>query len=130
MANCRCNDQRIPHNITICQPLQPQTHRVWFDLCPRQSLVAEDFRIATVWLSRCDPSLRPSVASLGFEPSSQVFWVSLVWLTLGVNDPFLGALCPSKSGLINKHIVKQTYRETYRETSGTYRETYRVSQGQ
>jgi len=26
---------------------------------------------------------------------------------LGVNDPFLGAaLCPSKSGLMNKHIVK------------------------
>ena len=23
-----------------------------------------------------------------------------------VNDPFLGALCPSKSGLMNKHIVK------------------------
>ena len=26
--------------------------------------------------------------------------------SLGVNDPFLGALYPSKSGLMNKHIVK------------------------
>ena len=26
--------------------------------------------------------------------------------SLGVNDPFLGALCPSKSGLMNKHTVK------------------------
>ena len=25
--------------------------------------------------------------------------------SLGVNDPFLGALYPSKSGLMNKHIV-------------------------
>jgi hypothetical protein len=25
--------------------------------------------------------------------------------SLRVNDPFLGALCPSKSGLMNKHIV-------------------------
>jgi hypothetical protein len=29
-----------------------------------------------------------------------------VWVTSWVNDPFLGALCPSKSGLMNKHIVK------------------------
>ena len=28
-----------------------------------------------------------------------------------LNDPFMGALCPSESGLMNKHIVKQTYRE-------------------
>ena len=26
--------------------------------------------------------------------------------SLRVNDPFLGALCPSKSGLMKKHIVK------------------------
>ena len=26
--------------------------------------------------------------------------------SLRVNDPFLGALCPSKSGPMNKHIVK------------------------
>jgi hypothetical protein len=26
--------------------------------------------------------------------------------SLRVNDPFLGALCPSKSGLMNKHIVQ------------------------
>ena len=34
--------------------------------------------------------------------------------SLRVNDPFLGALCPSKSGLMNKHIVK-AYSQTYRE---------------
>jgi hypothetical protein len=28
--------------------------------------------------------------------------------SLRVNDPFWGALCPSKSGLMNKHIVKHT----------------------
>ena len=35
--------------------------------------------------------------------------------SLGVNDPFLGALCPSKSGLMNKHIVKHIVKlQTYR----------------
>jgi len=32
----------------------------------------------------------------------------IVYWSLRVNDPFLGALCPSKSGLMNKHIVKHT----------------------
>ena len=35
----------------------------------------------------------------------------------------LGALCPSKSGLMNKHIVKHIVNEQ------TYRETYRVGLG-
>ena len=30
--------------------------------------------------------------------------------SLRVNDPFLGAMCPSQSGLMNKHIVKK-YRD-------------------
>ena len=37
----------------------------------------------------------------------------LLWVSVGQYFIF-GALCPSKSGLMNKHIVKQTYRETYR----------------
>ena len=36
-----------------------------------------------------------------------VFGIWDLYWSLRVNDPFLGAaLCPSKSGLMNKHIVK------------------------
>ena len=33
--------------------------------------------------------------------------------SLRVNDPFLGALCPSKSGLMNKHIVKHIVKQLW-----------------
>jgi len=45
--------------------------------------------------------------------------------SLGVNDPFLGALRPSKSGLMNKHVVKHIVKQTYREANYYYREKYR-----
>jgi hypothetical protein len=47
--------------------------------------------------------------------------------SLRVNDPFLGALRPSKSGLINKHTVKHTVPVSVevRTDTRTYRETYR-----
>ena len=35
--------------------------------------------------------------------------------SLGVNDPFLGALYPSKSGLMNNHIVKHIVSTTVRQ---------------
>ena len=66
---------------------------------------------------RIPPAKSEAADSLGMRPGQRIPSSNAVASYLGfgtiqfsgslrVNDPFLGALCPSKSGLMNKHIVK------------------------
>ena len=49
---------------------------------------------------------RPYQSHVSISASLSVDYQSQFSGSLGVNDSLLGALCPSQSGLMNKHIVK------------------------
>ena len=60
----------------------------------------------------------PIAAAKKYEPAS-VFKAYIVAESCGLmGDSLLGALCPSKSGLMNKHIVKHIVGALYPSKSG------------
>jgi hypothetical protein len=82
------------------------------------ALVASPVRSAVVWCILPVCRVRVAYTILRCEHNALASYLGFGTLqfsgSLRVNDPLLGALCPSKSGLMNKHIVKHIVKLIYK----------------